>query len=444
MKLNERQACQILGLAAPTTAEAARKAYRKLARELHPDRGGDEERFKQVSAAYQYLISYYEDQPESSRASAQSGTYRGNRSKPSTHSHTKTQSRTKSESGTSQSSKTSGAQTNTKRQTQDKKQQQGQQHNHSQSTEDHREAWRAWRAQVDRNAPRDQRESKSPQGDRYERSHQSSSSSTHHTSTQSADPSSNQSAHHSSTQGHEVVEASVVPGLGDTLKRWGENVGDRVTSATSELGDRFNKWYRKSARSLFERGQDDKLKLNIDLTTALYGKQTRIAIQRLVACPECQTEGGQPKIDSNIPAAQWAEGCQSCGETGRIMRREELSVYVPPGGDKGDKLKINDKGSEGLNGSPSGHLYLLISPAQLPQGFRRNGADVELTQLVSADLLSRGGVLPLKTLRGTLSVRVPKNFQSGKKLMVPDQGFPLWSDPHQIGKLTICLRAITS
>ena len=66
MKLNERQACQILGLAAPTTVEVAQGI--SATRRGHPDRGGDEERFKQVSVAYQYLVDYYEGRPQSDGA----------------------------------------------------------------------------------------------------------------------------------------------------------------------------------------------------------------------------------------------------------------------------------------------------------------------------------------------------------------------------------------
>lgn len=221
-------------------------------------------------------------------------------------------------------------------------------------------------------------------------------------------------------------------------------MGDRISEATEGLGQRLGKWYRKGARPLFEKGTDEKLRLNIDLTTSLHGKQVRIGIQRLVACSTCQVVDGVLRRDPQISAAQWAEGCQSCHETGRVMHREELSVYIPPGADKGNKLKVNDKGSAGLNGATDGDLYLILTPEELPQGFRRNGSDVELTQAVSAALLSRGGVLPIKTLRGSLNIKVPSNFQSGKKLLIPEQGFPIWSDPEKIGKLTVCLRAIRS
>ena len=46
---------KILGLPKFASTDEIKKAYRKLAMECHPDRGGDEERMKKINVAYQIL-----------------------------------------------------------------------------------------------------------------------------------------------------------------------------------------------------------------------------------------------------------------------------------------------------------------------------------------------------------------------------------------------------
>lgn len=45
----------VLGVGPDATQDEIKRAYRRKARELHPDTGGDEEAFKQVTRAYQIL-----------------------------------------------------------------------------------------------------------------------------------------------------------------------------------------------------------------------------------------------------------------------------------------------------------------------------------------------------------------------------------------------------
>jgi molecular chaperone DnaJ len=50
--MNAENYYSILGVEETSTQEDIKKAYRKLAKENHPDKGGDEELFKKISAAY--------------------------------------------------------------------------------------------------------------------------------------------------------------------------------------------------------------------------------------------------------------------------------------------------------------------------------------------------------------------------------------------------------
>ena len=50
---------ETLGVQRDATEQDIKKAYRKLASKHHPDKGGDEERFKQINESYKLLLKKF-------------------------------------------------------------------------------------------------------------------------------------------------------------------------------------------------------------------------------------------------------------------------------------------------------------------------------------------------------------------------------------------------
>lgn len=53
--MSKKDYYEVLGIKKDASADEIKKAYRKLAKEHHPDKGGDEQKFKEVTEAYEIL-----------------------------------------------------------------------------------------------------------------------------------------------------------------------------------------------------------------------------------------------------------------------------------------------------------------------------------------------------------------------------------------------------
>ena len=53
--MSKRDYYEVLGIGKTASADEIKKAFRKLAIEHHPDRGGQEDKFKEINEAYEVL-----------------------------------------------------------------------------------------------------------------------------------------------------------------------------------------------------------------------------------------------------------------------------------------------------------------------------------------------------------------------------------------------------
>jgi len=116
----------------------------------------------------------------------------------------------------------------------------------------------------------------------------------------------------------------------------------------------------------------------------------------------------------------------SVRRTNASTGREETETYqvrIPKGVQAGQSIRVSGKGGEGSNGGSAGDIYLRVRYAQHPD-WQVRGTDL-MGQLELAPWEAvLGATVPVPTLEGSVSVKVPAGFQQGQKLRVRGKGLP--------------------
>jgi curved DNA-binding protein len=105
---------------------------------------------------------------------------------------------------------------------------------------------------------------------------------------------------------------------------------------------------------------------------------------------------------------------------------EEMETYqvrIPKGVQAGQSIRVAGKGGEGSNGGSAGDIYLRVRYAEHPD-WQVRGADLMGHLELAPWEAVLGATVPVKTLEGNVSVKVPAGFQQGQKLRVRGKGLP--------------------
>lgn len=200
------------------------------------------------------------------------------------------------------------------------------------------------------------------------------------------------------------------------------------------------------------RGSDVQLDLDLTFDEAFTGTSTKVDIKRSETCEVCHGTGAKPGTgETQCPTCHGAgtvsEGqgmfgfsrpcprcggkgtviespCPACRGAGRQIRYKPLTVNVPAGATDGGKLRFKGKGEPGVNGGPSGDLYVVtrIKPHAY---YRRDGADVTLDLPVSVSEAALGAEVTVPAPDGSrVRMKVPPGTQDGKVLRLKGKGAP--------------------
>ncbi len=219
-----------------------------------------------------------------------------------------------------------------------------------------------------------------------------------------------------------------------------------------DIGDIFESMFGAGARGGGQRvyrGADLRYDLNLSLEEVVAGTEVKIRVPTQVTCQTCNGSGakpgskpkkcshcgGQGKVRMNQGFFSVEQTCPNCRGTGkiitatcpkchgngRIQEHKTLSVKIPPGVDNDDRIRLSGEGEAGVNGGPSGDLYVQINVRPHPI-FTREENHLFCEVPISIVTAALGGELEAPTLNGRVILKIPSETQTGKVFRIRGKG----------------------
>lgn len=201
------------------------------------------------------------------------------------------------------------------------------------------------------------------------------------------------------------------------------------------------------------RGTDAKLRLDVELSEAVFGVQREIQIETAIVCPTCNgsccREGTSPVTcsvcDGHGVVQRVAqsllgpvvtqdscsachgfgtiipEPCPECAAEGRVRTRRALTVEIPAGVETGTRIRLTGEGEVGPAGGPAADLYIEIRQKKHPV-FVRSGDDLLCTIELPMTAAALGTVVALETFDGPRDLDIRPGTQPAAQVRMADLG----------------------
>jgi len=99
----------------------------------------------------------------------------------------------------------------------------------------------------------------------------------------------------------------------------------------------------------------------------------------------------------------------------------DVDIKIPEGIKNGQVIRLAGQGGPGFGGGAKGDALVEVRVSPHPY-FKRDGNDIHLELPISLDEAILGGDIQVPTPKGRLTVRIPKNSSSGKRLRLKEKG----------------------
>ncbi|WAM08738.1 DnaJ C-terminal domain-containing protein [Mycoplasmopsis cynos] len=232
----------------------------------------------------------------------------------------------------------------------------------------------------------------------------------------------------------------------------------------------FGSSSRKSSYNQPQRGDDEKIVKVISFMQSIQGDTLKETMNKYDYCLHCGGTGAESKSDissrdkcngngytfkkirSIFGTTQQSVVCGYCSGTGKkvikqcsncrgnkyIKTNKNVNIPIAPGTDNNTLLKLNGYGKPGINGGPSGDLYIEIK-VQDHKYFHRKGYDLYLDFPVSfVDIMLENNIL-VPTPYGNITITLKKSYESGQIIKIPGKGV---QHKNYVGDLKLILKII--
>ena len=115
---------------------------------------------------------------------------------------------------------------------------------------------------------------------------------------------------------------------------------------------------------------------------------------------------------------------------------KNIRLTIPAGVEHGQTIKIAGHGGPGIQGGPSGDLYITFSIMNNTD-FKRDGSTLYKTVEVPLTTAVLGGDIYVNTLSGKVKVKVKAGTKNGTKAKLKGKGFPKYKQEGQFGDLVL-------
>jgi molecular chaperone DnaJ len=260
-----------------------------------------------------------------------------------------------------------------------------------------------------------------------------------------------------------VREADVPPWTGTTAATAADGrrtvpEPEAARDSGAQVGPQADERY---PRSRTRRGQDALIRIELDLEETAFGTTKDIVVDTAGVCATCTGSGtakgtraqqcdacegrgvrsvheqpllgelrraflGEPVISGPCKKCDGygtllPHPCPECVGDGRVRVRRTLTVKIPGGVDHGTRIQLGGEGEVGPGGGQAADLYVEIVE-RAHSVFQRQGDDLHRTLTVPRALATAGGILPVETLDGSHTVRVPPGIRAGQSLRLAGFG----------------------